>query len=572
MRLLNVHTLRVEEFSGSTVPAYAILSHCWGDDEVSFEDINLSSTEWALKTGSKKITSACVQSIKDGWEYIWIDTCCIDKRSSAEFSEAINSMYSWYEASDVCYAYLEDVLGPLEMPSSLSPKHSRWFTRGWTLQELIAPPKVNLYGHDWTFLGTRKDLADHISTITGIPKKVLREPLELGFTSVAKRMSWAAGRQTTRVEDVAYSLLGLFEVNMPLLYGEGSKAFIRLQEEILKNSDDQSLFAWRSDNDAPWDDELFLDGGVLAGSPAAFANSGNIIPFPVNAKRQPYSLTNKGLRIELRFWLERDDSAQIYYLALLNCQYDNDFSGCIAMILKETSEPNVFSRHSGFGSGLRKVDIKEMEDGKLGTIYIRRIPQLAQSAPRYVTCLVQPSQSIVKEGYRIVETRPKNTVWNKDSQTIQIWNNQFHTSWAAFHFRNDENCSGFVVFFKILKEFTDKAGIKICDMAGEGMAQHWLVSELGAGFENPKASCRLVKRPGSKEENGSNGKNSPLIKARAWTTERLNQQVCKITRTQTPSPTICRPLIFLSFSRELSNEACLVSQDAWNSSYIREQH
>jgi hypothetical protein len=541
MRLLNVNSLQIEEFSGSTIPAYAILSHCWGESEVSFEDINLPGNVWMGKLGAKKIKYACEQSKRDGWDWVWIDTCCIDKRSSAELSEAINSMYNWYEASQVCYAYLEDVFIPSEsfkVPDALITfqdllKRSRWFTRGWTLQELIAPAQVVFYGKYWNSLGTRKALAERISDITRIPKKILQEPLELEYASVAKRMSWAAGRQTTRVEDVAYCLLGLFDVNMPLLYGEGTKAFIRLQEEILKNSDDQSIFAWDTQQDAPWDEASLLDSGILAGSPAAFADSGNIIPFPVKAKRQPFSMTNRGLRIELRLSLERDELSQVYYLALLNCQYENDFTGCVGIVLKETSEPSLFSRHSGFGSGMRKVDINEMGEGKMSTIYIRKIPRLTERLRRYETCLLQPSKSIAKQGYKIVETRPKNTVWNADSQTLQIWINHYQSSWAAFHFYSKEKDLGFVVFFKI-SDAKDRSFVKICDLAAGGMTHHWLVTEAKTGFENSEGSCRLVTTPSWKQEGKSDGGRSQLITARARSAERLNQEVCKITWIQFP--------------------------------------
>ncbi|TVY50843.1 hypothetical protein LCER1_G007339 [Lachnellula cervina] len=143
-----------------------------------------------------------------------------------------------------------------------------------------------------------------------------------------------------------------------------------------------------------------LPGTKLPGSPAAFADSGNIIPFPVLAKRQPYFMTNKGLRIELRLKREYDGSS-LAYLALLHCQYENDFTGCIGIILKGPFEPSVFSRHSGYGSGMRKVNINEMENGTMSTIYIRNNPRLTDlSLRRYETCLVQPSDAVEKHGYK----------------------------------------------------------------------------------------------------------------------------------------------------------------------------
>ena len=163
---------------------------------------------------------------------------CIDKTSSAELSEAINSLYAWYEQSRECYVFLDDVNTYNEF------RDSRWFTRGWTLQELLAPSSVLFYSGDGPFLGSRSDLAMKIAKATGIQSHYILKEQTLTQASVAQRMCWASARQTTRLEDIAYSLLGIFQVNMPLLYGEGSKAFIRLQLAIIETSDDDSVFAW----------------------------------------------------------------------------------------------------------------------------------------------------------------------------------------------------------------------------------------------------------------------------------------------------------------------------------------
>ena len=146
-----------------------------------------------------------------------VDTCCIDKSSSAELTESINSMYRWYQEAAICYAYLFDVQSG-DM-SSLS--RSAWLTRGWTLQELIAPARVEFYSSTWDNLRTKASLKKEISAVTGIDVEVL-EGADPDRFSVTKRMSWASKRTTTRVEDRAYSLLGLFGVNMPMLYGEGA--------------------------------------------------------------------------------------------------------------------------------------------------------------------------------------------------------------------------------------------------------------------------------------------------------------------------------------------------------------
>ncbi|KAI0745985.1 hypothetical protein C8Q76DRAFT_665356 [Earliella scabrosa] len=194
---------------------------------------------------SKKIRESCAVALADGYQYIWIDSCCIDKSSSSELSEAINSMFKWYSGASVCYAFLGDVPDGGNLYAADSAfRRSRWFTRGWTLQELIAPRIVVFYSSGWQVLGTKFTLAHVLAPLTGIQKSILSFEASLSSVSVAARMSWAAKRQTTRVEDQAYSLLGIFDINMPTLYGEGSRAFMRLQEEVLRTIPDQSIFAW----------------------------------------------------------------------------------------------------------------------------------------------------------------------------------------------------------------------------------------------------------------------------------------------------------------------------------------
>ena len=250
MRILHVVTLELHEFFDDKIPPYAILSHRWEQEEISYKDVrkqrNLSSKGW------QKVQNFCrlVQRDRDV-KYAWIDTCCIDKRSSAELSEAINSMYKRYEKAAICFAYLSDVdrYSP-DSAGQESIRKSVWFTRGWTLQELIAPGVVRFVTSDWlTIIGTRVELAGLIAEVTGINKTLLsRKGGWMGDYSIAQKMFWAANRVCAREEDRAYCLMGLFDVNMPLLYGEGKrKAFIRLQTEILKISDDESIFVCRRD-------------------------------------------------------------------------------------------------------------------------------------------------------------------------------------------------------------------------------------------------------------------------------------------------------------------------------------
>ncbi|KAF4436906.1 beta transducin [Fusarium acutatum] len=273
MRLLTVSTLQLKEFIGHA-PPYAILSHTWTEEEVLHCDIgNLTAQS---KEGYPKLVGCCSKAAQDGFDWVWIDTCCIDKSSSAELSEAINSMYKWYQKATVCYAYLQDVTTETcnitEIFHITEFGRSRSFTRGWTLQELIAPQIVELCSKEWTVIGTKKSLASSIESVTGIPITVLRGSHPSTY-NVAERMSWASARTTTREEDLAYCLLGIFDVNMPLLYGEGAKSFIRLQEQILRQDEDYSMFAWTLQQDNPIADSETSSTGFLAWSPSQFSKN-----------------------------------------------------------------------------------------------------------------------------------------------------------------------------------------------------------------------------------------------------------------------------------------------------------
>ncbi|KAI1338012.1 HET-domain-containing protein [Xylariaceae sp. FL0016] len=242
MRLINTKTLQLEEFIGR-IPDYAILSHRWGSDEVSYQDMLNLDPAVQRKEGFAKIKYTCDQAAKDGLDWAWVDTSCIDKKSSAELSESINSMFRWYQNAQVCYAYLNDVKNDGPVLPFVNFEKSAWFSRGFTLQELLAPRYLEFYDCDWNLIGDKFELASRIAERTGIRTAVINS-MSLKSANVAEKMSWAARRQTTRLEDEAYCLLGIFDVNMPLLYGEGIKAFTRLQEEILKRTYDPTIFSW----------------------------------------------------------------------------------------------------------------------------------------------------------------------------------------------------------------------------------------------------------------------------------------------------------------------------------------
>jgi len=240
MRLLNVTvdgSLALTTFIGKQIPSYAILSHTWAPhQEVTFQDLEKGIE--SSKSGLKKILFCAAQAQKDGLKYFWVDSCCIDKSSSAELQEAINSMFRWYQTAAKCYVYLSDVTGVDCAPSEwqLAFLQSRWFRRGWTLQELLAPRSVEFFSHDGERLGDKDSLEQQIHQATGISIQAL-QGMPLSQFPVKERMSWTAKRETTIEEDQIYCLLGIFDIYMPLIYGEGRRhASRRLQDEIEKQS------------------------------------------------------------------------------------------------------------------------------------------------------------------------------------------------------------------------------------------------------------------------------------------------------------------------------------------------
>jgi hypothetical protein len=251
MRLLelsNHGALSLTEFFDDKIPRYAILSHTWRTDgkEVTFKD--LSEGTGKSKAGYIKIRFCGEQAASDGLQYFWVDTCCIDKSSSAKLQEAINSMFRWYRVAARCYVYLSDVsIGDCDQNSQFSQfswesafRASRWFTRGWTLQELLAPASVEFFSREGKRIGDKKLLERQVHEITGIAVEALQGS-PLSRFSVAERFSWAEKRETTRNEDAAYSLLGIFDTRMSLIYGEGrEEAFIRLKKKIDKTSKGKS--------------------------------------------------------------------------------------------------------------------------------------------------------------------------------------------------------------------------------------------------------------------------------------------------------------------------------------------
>nr|ABJ55989.1 hypothetical protein [Cercospora nicotianae] len=308
MRLLNTGTLTFETFYDEQTPPYSILSHRWAAEEVSYVDFIAGNKR--DHAGHKKVLEACRSAKSQSHTWIWIDTVCIDKTSSAELTEAINSMYQYYADARICFAYLRDVSPGLPTQQTNDAlQGSEWFRRGWTLQELLAPREVLFLDASWTAFGSKAQLPAVIHRATGVPEWYLHRPDQIPFASVAARMAWAARRQTTRSEDLAYSLLGLFNVNSKsflefTMFGSGIGcriamtslremfSYLLLQLEIAKSTDDESIFAWTSPSNQPC--------GMFAPSPSAFAGFANVKPLPLDPEdRLPWKWTHKGLELHL---------------------------------------------------------------------------------------------------------------------------------------------------------------------------------------------------------------------------------------------------------------------------------
>ena len=348
MRLINTTTLRLEEFYGSA-PEYAILSHTWAGGEVTFEEF-VQCPEGS-KQGYAKITAMCSQARVDGIGYCWVDTCCIVKTSSAELTESINSMFDWYKQAKVCFAFLADFDLDVDVAESVASRieKCRWFTRGWCLQELIAPRELRFYDCNWRLVGTKRSLRGPISKITSVDQDVLEDSSRLFSSPIARRMSWASNRQTTRIEDMAYSLLGIFDINMPMLYGEGEKAFLRLQEEIIKKSNDLSIFAWK-----PGDSKsVYID--MFAPSPVFFDGCHDILDGGLGGhmlSRSLFSMSNRGIQFtaaDISVLKAQTSQEGPDYVLPLNCSAKEAKGSCCKYLLLKKIGPGLFVRANTSG-------------------------------------------------------------------------------------------------------------------------------------------------------------------------------------------------------------------------------
>lgn len=351
-------------------PKYAILSHVWEKGEKgepveqSFRDVSdigracRETRSNPRDFVSEKIRNCCIWAEAHGFALVWVDTCCIDQTSSAELSEAINSMFAWYASATVCYAFLYDV-SEVEPPSdpNSSFRNSVWFTRGWTLQELIAPKVVIFLSMHWFPIASKRSISSLLEEITGIDAAVLMGSMPLHEVSVARRMSWASERKTCRIEDEAYCLMGIFGVHLPTIYGEGREAFLRLQEEIMRRIPDTTLFAWgpradpvetllgyRSVFPTSRGTDYIERSCLLASGPAAFRDCSDLVSvskkvfaaaYDISPHNASFIVTSHGIQATcpvMHF------SGGCTLLLLPCCKAQDDESSFVALILRFQGE------------------------------------------------------------------------------------------------------------------------------------------------------------------------------------------------------------------------------------------
>ncbi|KAL4062633.1 heterokaryon incompatibility protein-domain-containing protein [Scleroderma yunnanense] len=445
---------KVLEFCDDEATVYAILSHRWTNEEVDYDEmVELAKMEVEERAeirgrhGYRKILASCEQAKRDGYKWLWVDTCCIDKRSSAELSEAINSMYRWYDHSSVCYAYLHDVVNSSTLGRRDTTRYPdtngwpEWFSRGWTLQEMIAPSHVQFFNRNWQRIGDKKTLARTLSRITGVPEHILKHGLSSNRPCIAQIMSWAADRTTTRVEDRAYSLLGLLEVNMPMLYGEGKKAFHRLQLEIMRVSNDQSIFAWGTGH---LGQERI--GNILADDPSFFADCGNMelidhnefIEYHKNRITGGRSIdeehfgvfpvTNRGIQIWM--FLDPLESSDSVFQAWLPCRHGPSLSPVsITLALWNSS----YYRYRMSLYSLRR------------TLQFRQVYLRYQDMPHSDLIFEIDDSAVIQNGFTYYGMFPKevegnaHTLTSTDPLCVKVY---FHTETQTFFVMGFGQCFG----------------------------------------------------------------------------------------------------------------------------------
>ena len=467
--------VKVLELRDDEVTEYAILSHRWGEREVGYHEIvelakmdKEKRDEIRQRDGYQKILDGCKQAEKDGHKWLWVDTCCIDKRSSAELSEAINSMYRWYENAQVCYTYLHDVLNSsfpivpdVEMDAGGWPE---WFSRGWTLQEMIAPSNVQFFNKEWEPIGDKRRLARTLEKITGVPGRILTDGLYGDRPCVAQIMSWAANRTTTRVEDRAYSLMGLLGVNMPMLYGEGKRAFHRLQLEIIRTSNDQSIFAWS------WNEEGVRTGSILADDPSVFHRcstmelmdpdkfieslskempEGSQLPSSADDRLGTFPITNRGIQIWL--FLRPVPDTDSVFQAWLPCRHP---------WTRELVAINLCLRESNY------YRCPQLDSRPEGTFQFRQVYLRYQDTSYRKATFEIDDSAITESGFTCHSTYPAKFTGNTfiltstDTLCVKVYSNNQTGDWFAAGFGQFFGKDWIHVQSGIARDFLKKEGAK----------------------------------------------------------------------------------------------------------------
>lgn len=400
-------------------------------------------------------------------------------------------MFLWYSTAEVCYAYLSDVTID-DFDAAFAS--SRWHTRGWTLQELLAPEHLEFFDRDWRELGSKHTHANRISDITHIDIDALslggQVDAPFSIFSIAKRMSWASSRETTRVEDTAYCLLGLFNVNIPLLYGERERAFLRLQEELIKTSDDDSILAWDLHDEAVNDEGpnlVHIEAGfslrrrlyrsILASSPAAFQAS-HRLEYDSSSAKKPFSMTNTGLQIDVPLapLYERTKDGRTFsevqgWVGILNCstgQPDEFLGILLAPVRRAAYPPMSVGRTSYFVAGPSETECHTVIVGPRTAIHavhhsivISRLNQIGPmpgSFTEYTSVVVTEDLLASQAGIEVYDAVSRNvryspwrqlnsSLWNQSTKVLRVRRIE-PTIWAffRFHFRVSSIDAEFTVF------------------------------------------------------------------------------------------------------------------------------
>ncbi|KAM7210819.1 hypothetical protein V8F06_013799, partial [Rhypophila decipiens] len=417
--------------------------------------------------------------------HVWIDTCCIDKSSSAHLTENINSMYVFYTRARLCIVHLVDL--PLDVPFNEGLKSCRWITRGWTLQEMIASREIHFYSSnyvpdgdvkEWKYLGTKAQFSDALAEATNVPRDVLTGRGSVGSYSLAQRMLWASKRITTRPEDMAYCLLGIFGVNMPLIYGERDRAFRRLQEHIIKGSNDMTIFAWEP---VTTKTRVWLCS-IFAPSPANFQNSSMIRPWSKNSHDPEYTLTNKGLRMQ----------DYLYYVPRKGERLKRDY------VLALGVDENV--RTTYVGLHLRKLGpdlfLRERRGLKTLSLEYSKNLTITPSAPFYILADEEAESEIEGAGGVLAKFRKNGIRFpGRVSQVDIIPQGLWDSVDRCFFYTRDRLVRGFLVNMKLVcwEKANPASSAREFDNGGDRdiVIQLGLLLDRGTGPPPPTYNIRL---------------------------------------------------------------------------------